>query len=159
TMWYARVLKASLHRVFLHDGAERSIELDILSVPLLDTRSTHPFWPLRKIEQRALEQMDIPIFVARSDSDSLAIGTDGIVSGCFTASPFGQAVSRLNQLSEGDLERQVAFIRASLYGRAAAKRGGSIAAGLPERDLDATTSFDVEDCLRTAVTIAEELQA
>ncbi len=51
TRVYGQVLMSTLDCASLQDGALRSIELDILSRPLLWTKAPSRFWPLRSSEQ------------------------------------------------------------------------------------------------------------
>lgn len=111
---YGDILGNTLNPKYLRHGADRSIELDILSRPLLSFGAGYPFWPLLSVELQAMEQMDIPHLTARSDSDGLTIASDLTIERCFTAAGFDKVISRLNQLNEEDLEHQVGIIRSSL---------------------------------------------
>src|SRR5262249_25747765 len=55
TQVYATLLHSALDRKLLADGVERSIELDVLGYSLLASAEPNPFWPIRAVEQRALE--------------------------------------------------------------------------------------------------------
>ncbi|MBV8885609.1 MAG: type 2 lantipeptide synthetase LanM, partial [Chroococcidiopsidaceae cyanobacterium CP_BM_RX_35] len=67
TNLYSSVLRRLLHPQYLRDGADRSIELDILSKPFLSAAEKPLFWSLFCVEQKALEQMDIPFFTFYAD--------------------------------------------------------------------------------------------
>jgi lantibiotic modifying enzyme len=70
---YASVMSQSLHPKFLRNGCDRSIELDILSRALLLSESQHILWPLLRVEKCMMEKIDVPLFLACSDSNSLII--------------------------------------------------------------------------------------
>jgi type 2 lantibiotic biosynthesis protein LanM len=118
TQTYASILQYTLNPKFLQDGADRSIQLDILSQPLLF--NTQPrCWPLLRVEQQSLEQLDIPLFSARSDSEALIINPNQTIDKYFTEPSFNRVITRLNQLDDQDLEQQIFFIKSSLYSRTA----------------------------------------
>jgi type 2 lantibiotic biosynthesis protein LanM len=117
TSTYASTLQLSLNPKFLRDGVERSIQLDILSRPMLVWDTKPLCWPLLQVEKQALEQMDIPLFTARSDSDALTVSPNQTIDKYFTEPSFNLVVTRLNQLNEQDLEEQISCIKGSLYSR------------------------------------------
>ncbi|MEH1847364.1 MAG: type 2 lanthipeptide synthetase LanM [Nostoc sp.] len=119
TNLYASVLTRVLHPEYLRDGADRSIELDILSKPLLSADEKPPFWPLLSVEQQALEQMDIPFFTFYTDSDALPITSLATIDHCFTKPGYDLAIARLNRLDEEDMEQQIGLIWAALQSRSA----------------------------------------
>jgi type 2 lantibiotic biosynthesis protein LanM len=113
TRLYLRLLRGALSRDALRDGAVRSIELDLISRPHLDEVEPGPFWRLRCSEQRALEQMDIPLFtVSAGDLRLLEGGDEG---GCrVRLCAYDRMRSRLHGLDLADMERQTILIRAAL---------------------------------------------
>ena len=117
TIIYRLIWAITLDPKFLRDGAERSIQLDILSREMLLSNTKPLFWPLLSLEQQALEQMDMPLFTARSDSDAITIASNQTIDFCFTQPSFNLVVSRLNQLNEQDLEQQIGFIQGSIHSR------------------------------------------
>src|SRR5262249_42465550 len=88
TRIYGHLLAACPDRESLRDGAERSIDLDILSRPLLSAEAPNPFWPLRRDEQEALERLDIPFFATPAGSDGLPLPSGEVIPYCFTASAY-----------------------------------------------------------------------
>lgn len=117
TRTYVLTFQHTLNPQFLRDGAEWSIQLDILSRAMLLSDKKPPCWPLLRVEQQALEQMDIPLFSACSDSDSLTIFPNQTIDRYFTEPSFNRVIARLDQLNEQDLEQQIFFIKGSLYSR------------------------------------------
>jgi type 2 lantibiotic biosynthesis protein LanM len=119
TQVYSSILKQSLNPKFLRDGIDRSIHFDILSRIGILSESKPLFWPLIKIEQDSLQQLDIPLFSANSDSDALVISPTQTIDKYFTKPSFDNVISCLNQLNNSHLEQQIFFIEGSLYSRAA----------------------------------------
>jgi len=72
-------------------------------------------WPLLQAEKQTLEQMDIPLFTARSDSADLTIAPNLTIDNYFTEPSFNRVIARLNQLNGQDLEQQIFFIKGALY--------------------------------------------
>ncbi|MEQ9367537.1 MAG: type 2 lanthipeptide synthetase LanM family protein [Coleofasciculus chthonoplastes F3-SA18-01] len=155
---YAFVLQKTLHPKFLRDGADRSIELDILSRALLAADSKPFIWPILKAEQQALEQLDIPYFIAYSDSDALTIAPNQVIETCFTKPSYDLMVSHLNQLSNEDLEQQISFIRGLLYSRTAIDPRNSLLSEKVELNVDTIAPLTREVIVQQAMAIAAELQ-
>lgn len=166
TAVYSFVLQKTRHPKFLRDGADRSIELDVLSRALLAADSKPFLWPLLKAEHQALEQLDIPYFVANSDSDALTIAPDQTIKNCFTEPSYDRVISYLNQLSNEDLEQQISLIRSSMYSRIPINPHSSLLSEKAELNLDAfaegvpksLTPLTQEAIVQQAVVIAADLQ-
>ncbi|MBI4862354.1 MAG: type 2 lantipeptide synthetase LanM [Candidatus Riflebacteria bacterium] len=118
-----------MDRASLQDGALRSVELDILSKPLLLTTTPNLFWPLRRTEQAALERLDIPHFSARADSNTLALEGGEFLDGCFVEAPFARAGSRLRGLGQDDVDTVAQLIRMALHIRVAINGADEAVAG------------------------------
>ena len=158
TKIYSLILAATLDPKFLRDGAERSIQLDILSRVMLLSDTKPLLWPLLKVEQQALEQMDIPLFTARSDSDALTVAPDQTIDNCFTEPSFNLVVSRLNQLNDEDLEKQISFIQGSLYSRIADETYHSLQIQNSPLSLDTVAPLTRQDMVQQAMALATDLQ-
>jgi len=158
TQVYALALQKSLQPQCLRDGADRSIELDVLSRALLWSDSKHPFWPLLKAELQALEQMDIPYFTAYSDSDALWISSNETIEQCFTQPSYNQVIARLQRLGDLYLAQQIAIIRSSLYSMVASEPNQAPLAQNIELKLDAVSPLTQDVMVQQAVAIAQDLQ-
>jgi type 2 lantibiotic biosynthesis protein LanM len=161
TQVYGSVLQKSLQPQYLRDGADRSIELDVLSRPFLWTDSKHPFWPILKAELKALEQLDIPYFAADSGSDALPISPSETIEQCFTQASYDRMIAHFQRLNDDDLIQQVAIIRSSLYSMVAGEpRTTSANVELPAMSLldDAVSSITQEELTQQAIQIAQDLQ-
>lgn len=166
TRVYASVLSQALDPKFLRHGCDRSIELDILSRGLLSSDSKHLFWSLLSVEQQAMEQLDIPRFTTRSDSDALTIPSQGdcsialhqTIERCFDQPSYSYVIYHLQQLGEADLAQQISLIRGALYARSAGETHRPPPTKTVEMNLDANALFTPEAMVEQAVAIAQELE-
>jgi len=121
-----RIYKAILHHVldprYLRDGADWSIQLELLArafiasgEPQSRSVSERPLlWPMLRAEMQALQQGDIPLFAASTDSDSLELAADNRINRCFREAGFQSVVRKLSSLDDEDLQKQSIFIRDAL---------------------------------------------
>lgn len=159
TKIYSLISAITLDPKFLRDGADRSVYLDILSRGMLSPTANKPlFWSLLDVEKQALEQMDIPLFAARSDSDGLTIAANQTIEKCFTQPSFNLVVSRLKQLNQQDLEQQISFIRGSIYSRIADEAHQESQVQHTCVNLDAVADLTKQELIQQAIAIAEDLK-
>lgn len=98
----------------MQEGLERRIRLELLSRPFLHNEDPDPYWGICKSEIRQMEQVDIPIFNAKSDQINL-LGPEGTVCYSFVKmSAYDQVLRKIGAMDEEELSRQAGFIRASL---------------------------------------------
>lgn len=156
---YAQVLGKTMQPKFLKHGIDRSIELDVLSRAFLTAETKPPIWSLLAAESQALEQMDIPYFVADSSSEVLRVNSDLIIEGYFKQPSYEKVFSHLRQLNKTNLAQQIDIIRASLYSRVA-PRMTSVASteNKSSLSLDAIAPLTKAQLVHEAVEIAKELQ-
>jgi type 2 lantibiotic biosynthesis protein LanM len=157
TRVYSFFSRTTLDPQFLRDGAERSIQLDIFSRVMLSSDTKPLLWPLLRKEQQALEQLDIPLFTARSDSDALTVAPNQTIDKCFTEPSFNLVVSRLNQLNDEDLEQQIFLIRGSWYSRTAGETHRSLVFDNVGSDLDAVAPLTRGEMVQQAIEIGANL--
>ncbi|KAB8315277.1 type 2 lantipeptide synthetase LanM [Tolypothrix campylonemoides VB511288] len=157
---YARILLKTLHPEFLRNGADRSIELDVLSRALLVADTKPSVWSLLAMELQALEQLDVPYFTADSNSDALTVSPELKIAGCFKEPSYDRAIFNLQQLSDANLAQQIAIIRGSLYSRATCEHGSAVSTErvAPSVNLSATAQLTQAQIIQEAVAIAQELQ-
>jgi type 2 lantibiotic biosynthesis protein LanM len=117
TRTYAILLDKILNPQFLRNGIEQSIQLDILSCQLIKSDTKPIFLPLRKIKKKALENMEIPLFSAFPDSNTLNISFNQTIDNFFIEPSCNRVIERIKMLNEDDLNQQLSFIRYSLYSR------------------------------------------
>jgi type 2 lantibiotic biosynthesis protein LanM len=110
TKIYASVSRTVLSPQYLKNGVDRSIEMEVLSLAMLKAANPPVFWPLFHAEKESLEQLDIPMFVASSDSDCLVLDDGQKIDSCFAQSSNDLVGSRIQKLDEQDLETQVGYI-------------------------------------------------
>ena len=113
TQVYGYLLEKTLQPQFLQSGIERSIEFEMLSRALLVGEQKPLVWSLLEVEQKAMEDMNIPYFTSNSSSDVLQVDSDTAITGYFKGSSYDKVISRLKNLNQGDLKQQIAIIRAS----------------------------------------------
>jgi len=112
---YGHLLTQSLKPAYMRDGAERSVLFDVLARVTSPYVERPTFWPLLKEEQRALESLDVPLFIGRSDSVDLPLPASGeMAKGYFRESGTTRMWTRLRTLSEQGLARQLGIIQGAL---------------------------------------------
>jgi len=161
TSLYRAVLHTTLAPRYMRDGADRSIQLDLLSRALLSSRAQPLPWLLLRAEQVALAQMDIPRFRLRTDNCALILDDGEIIENCLPESGYQLAISHFASLSEADLERQIGFIQALLVdwgAREAHRTTVENLEGLSLPDPEAIMTLTQEQMIKQAVEIAETLQ-
>ena len=159
TRIYAVILQNSYELRLLRSGIDRSIGLDVLSRAFLTTEEKPVLWPMLAAELQAMEQLDIPFFVADSSSDCLTLPTGVVISEVFEEPSFDRMLRRIQSLSEADLTQQIAIIRGSFYSRFI-QEPSPIPSGESGKaaSLAAMAVVSSEQLVQQAITIAEELQ-
>jgi type 2 lantibiotic biosynthesis protein LanM len=158
TKIYRSVLNKTLNPKYLREGVDRSIQLDVLSRAMLSSESKPIFWPLLRAEQQALEQIDIPLFTSYSDSDALIVDVNEIIDECFTASSYELVTSRLNKLNDEDLEKQIYFIKGSLYASVAEQADQLLLHENSDLIFDVVAPLTRKEIVKQANVIAANLQ-
>ncbi|WP_375512897.1 type 2 lanthipeptide synthetase LanM family protein [uncultured Nostoc sp.] len=158
TQTYHSILEKTLNPKYLRDGVDRSIQLDVLSRAMLSSDSKCSFWPLLKIEEQALEQMDIPLFTSYPDSDALTLAPNETVEKYFKEPSLNRVIACLNNLNDEDLEKQIGFIKGSLYSRTANEVSSSSLSENVGLNLDAVTPLITEEIVQQAIAIALDLE-
>jgi len=141
---YGVLLSRLRHPDLLRDGADRSIEIEMLARAMLPSGgavSASPAWPLIKAERDAVERGDIPLFTA-SAADRVLRADNAVVAVDVLSEPsFGRARERVRQLSATDLALQLGYIRAAFaarYGTDGGPPSGPACAPDPDRADDMT---------------------
>ncbi len=114
TRVYKLALNSTLKPKFLQDGIERSIQLDIISRPMLVSDIKPHDWAIFHEEKKALEQLDIPVFAAFTNANYLLITPNIKVEKYFKYPSFFLVCKRLSSLNFQDLEKQISRIRDSI---------------------------------------------
>ncbi len=142
TQTYQTVLQHTLQPRYLHEGIDRSIQIESLNRVLLAWDEKPVYWDIHKGEAQAMEQMDVPLLTYNSSDTSLHIG-DITIENVFDRPAYTLVIERLDSMSEDDLQQQIAFIRGSLFCR--------IAHELPD------TQDEIPSVLQNAPTLPREL--
>ena len=156
TQIYGDVLNKALNPKYLQHGVDHSIQLDVLSRALLAADNKPPVWSLLALELHALEQMDIPYFVADSSSKALTI-TPVVIEGYFKEPSYERMISRLRQLNDADLAQQISIIRGSFCSRIA-RSMTNITPNSPGLDLDAIATLTPAQLVQEAIEIGKQMR-
>jgi type 2 lantibiotic biosynthesis protein LanM len=116
TKTYGYLFFGTLNPNFLRNGIDWSLQFDILSRAMLLSNTKPLYWSLLGVEKQMLEQMDIPLFSTRADSDDLTIAPNQTIKNYFEQPSFNYVITRVRQLNYEDLEQQISWIRSSLDG-------------------------------------------
>lgn len=160
TRGYSLLLTKALEPGYLRDGADRSVQLDLLSRALLLEETRPRDWPLVEEERQSLERHDVPYFTASSNRDGLDLAPGGTVEGLFQEPCYARVLSRLRELDDRDLERQKSFIHATLLARVGeAHRAPAPTEEVSDTlDLQHVEALAPEELASEAVAIAEQLR-
>lgn len=158
TRTYDTILRKSLDPKFLRDGADHSIELDVLGRAFILSDTKKPNWVLLKSERQAFEQFDIPYFTAYSHSNSLLISSQEIIENFFNETSFDAVISRLKQLNQADLNQQISFIRGSIYSCTPKEPHTTFIPKNWALDLNTVVPLTKEAMVQQAVMIAQKLK-
>lgn len=174
TQVYASISKQLLNPQYMRDGADYSIALERLtraqlegdqlfpSVPAVERARKAPlFWPILQAEKQSMVQGDIPFFTADVSGLDLQINSETTIQNCFSEPSFDRVITHLRELSPADMNRQIAFIRSSLYTRHIHAdhdiSGGKSAEEVLKSAISEHVSLAPEQLVARAVSIAEEL--
>ncbi len=117
TSLYEALIKQTAHPSYQRDGADVSIQYEILCRPFASLSKKPKFWPLVAREMEEMWALDIPKFAAFGNSDSLDFPNHPRIDGIFSTSPYQFVSSTLQGLCEDNLATQVEFIKGSMIAR------------------------------------------
>ena len=113
---YALILNHSMTSGLFKDPLLWSMEIDILSMAISQNETKNEFlWTLVKKEILSLEQLDIPYVISSSDSADLIIPGRERIKDFFDEPGYNSLISCIKNLSERDMEKQIALIKGALY--------------------------------------------
>jgi len=162
TQVYGRMLERLAHPKFLSNGADRSIELEALAGSWIagDPELTSGAWPIYRIERRALERSDIPLFMARPSDTALFADGERVVRDFFEQPSFDEVLSLLDRLDQDDLESQTQYIRIAMHARYTEGQGKrSSPARRAEPDLAQLAPLTPDQLIGQATAIAEQIRS
>ena len=110
TQTYAQVGNRGLQPRYLQEGADRTILLDVLARESFGPASSPLARHLLSDEVAALERLDIPYFLGRTDGTGLGLN-HGLMTEAFAASSWQLTRQRIGRASREDLKRQLGFIK------------------------------------------------
>jgi type 2 lantibiotic biosynthesis protein LanM len=114
TELYVHLLRKLRSPKYLRDGADYSIELDVLTAGLLHLEGKPHLWPIVAAEIKALERIDVPMFVTDTESVEVREANDHSAARALVASGFDEVVKRIQSLNETDLVRQTNIVETVL---------------------------------------------
>ena len=163
TKVYEVLKEKTLAPEFLRNGVERSIELDILSQTFLTAGHKPKAWSILRSELQAMEQLDIPYFGTSCSSDALSVGLEQPIEKYFKQPSYNQFLTRLQNLNETDLARQIGIIRGAFYARVAQisteEPSAPDSSSLSTADFSQTAPLSSCQLQKKAEVIAQEIQA
>ncbi|MBN1994407.1 MAG: type 2 lantipeptide synthetase LanM family protein [Anaerolineae bacterium] len=141
TQVYGSLLKQAIQPAYLFDGAEYSLFLERIARAHVQIETKPSCYPMLASERIGLYQLDIPFFVARTDSadlqldqlDAEAFQVEAIKN-YFEGPSFERAVARLQSLSPEDCGWQAYLIQISLRARVAGQDRDQAPVVLPSAD-------------------------
>ena len=159
TRIYGVMLQNSYDPSLLRCGIDRSIGIDVLSRAFLTKEDKPVFWSMLADELQAMEQLDIPFFIANSSSDCLTLSTGEVISELLEEPSFDRMLLRIKSLSEADLTQQIAIIRGSFYSRFV-KEPSPVSKGESGKapSLEAMATVTSQHLVQQAITIAQDLR-
>jgi type 2 lantibiotic biosynthesis protein LanM len=140
----------------LRNGVEYGIHLERLARAYLASRDRPISWPVLAAEVRAMERMDVPLFIARTDQADLELEDGTIVSDAFTGPSHQEMLWLVTRMSEEDLEQQLLLIRGTLQAKAARAPNGEVARR--SAHLPASEPLSADELLGAARAIGFEIQ-
>lgn len=153
---YSKLMKRTLHPVFLTDGSSHSIEFEMLARYLLNSPPGHCDPRMFFAELDALEQLDYPLFEARTSEITISSNRQVTGENMLVTASFDNLVATVEAMSPADRERQVAIIRATFQAKAESPSAGQVfhRADIPSAPRKPSTDELIEHALR----IGRELQ-
>jgi type 2 lantibiotic biosynthesis protein LanM len=157
TREYADALRGLFFRpLLLREGVDFSIELEGLGRDvLLDLANRDRYRPLLAAEQRALADLDVPVFRLRAGDDSLPVHGERLAA-FFAQSPYDRARSLVLELDDVDLATQTSHIRGTFLTRRVRQAARTASASRTPVDTS-TAPLSAGRLAERAVAIAESL--
>ena len=157
TRVYGGLLSSAWRPEHLRGGVEYGIHLERLARAFLIAPQRPAIWPVFQAEVRAVERLDVPLFLTRTDGTELELDDDTTVSGAFTRPAHETMLELVAAMSEADLERQLLVIRAAFEAKTArTPSGGSAGEAV---DLGEVPALSDDDLVREATAIGLEIEA
>jgi type 2 lantibiotic biosynthesis protein LanM len=157
TDYYGFVLDQLCSPIFLRDGTDRWIEMQILKRPLLKATTASWVSTLFEAELAALERLDIPWFGTHTESRDLLTETGVVLPNVFAFSALEQARRHLSLFGEEDCNHQVNLIRATFLSFPSVTPHTTEGSPVPAESLDEVSILPSEGLLNVAQKLARDL--
>ncbi|HLV97313.1 MAG TPA: type 2 lanthipeptide synthetase LanM family protein [Ktedonobacterales bacterium] len=160
TYIYAALQQKANQPDYLREGIEQSLVFEALARRFIVNTTKPLAWPALKAEHQALAQLDIPLFTTCTSSTSLESGADMTIPDFFEEPGYARAVAVIKNLSQDDLTKQLAYIRAAFYARVASlpRQPEGAETDLPRPGEQAALPLTREALVQEALSIAAELR-
>ena len=156
TQLYGDMLKRLRSPQHLRDGLAFSVELDQLSRAFLVANDKPELWPLLGAELRALERLDVPVFLTGTSADAMQLDTGPTVAIRGISRGLDDVLAQLRAFSRADLALQIGIIQSSLHMRVA----HTVSAGeVQSQRVEDVASLEPQQFVAVARAIADALQA
>ena len=166
TLVYSALLNRFTAAELALEGVDRSLLLEVLARPLLNTDTAPAVWPLLAAERAAMAQLDVPHFNTPVAEAVLHVDGGEPIAGYLQAPSLARLRSRLHSFSEADVARELGFIDSALVrplATADAATDAAVApvpaAQLPRVDAAALPPDDAAPLRVAALGIADRLEA
>ncbi len=157
TDYYGLVLDRLCSPIFLRDGTDRWIEMQILKRPLLKATTASWVSTLFEAELAALERLDIPWFGTHTESCDLLTDTGAMLPNMFALSALEWARRHLSLFNEEDCNHQVNLIRATFLSFPSVVPHTTEGSPVPAESLDEVSILPSEELLNVAQKLARDL--
>jgi type 2 lantibiotic biosynthesis protein LanM len=160
TLYYAALLKRTMHPDFCHSGIDCAIEWDRLSRRFASARNQVPVAKILKSEHRSLAQLDIPYFAVFSNGTALELESGEQVRRYFNVPAYEASVSRVKEFCTKDLDRQLSFIHSTFHSSTRSRKAmtRTLRDGKPTSLANEPDPFTAEEFVEQAVAIAYGLK-
>jgi type 2 lantibiotic biosynthesis protein LanM len=157
TSVYSALMVASWTPDVLCDGIAYGIHFEQLARAFLTGSDKPPLWAVLTAEIRALEQMDVPLFMACAAGTGLDLPDGRSLPDAFKYPSYDGTIQLISAMSETELSRQLAVIRAALQATVASTPTG-VDVDMDLVNLRPASLLDRFDLVREAIAIGEELE-
>ncbi|NJO62787.1 MAG: type 2 lantipeptide synthetase LanM [Richelia sp. RM2_1_2] len=155
---YYLLNKQTLEPKYLQFGVDRDIALDLLTKAFINSSDKPDVWQIIAAEKQAMQDLDIPLFTARSNQDAFVINNSQRINRYYQKSSYDLVTNRLRQLNDKDLELQVGFIYSSLYASIPNQADNISLPAQAAVNLATISPIVKEKLVQQAIAIAEDMQ-
>lgn len=117
TRVYYILMNQLLSPQHLKSGLDAGIHIDVFSRALvIQEQECPPIWPIIQSEHKAIFNLDVPMIMAPASGSDIFLDDGSKLSDIFEGASFDLIETRVQALSEQEMERQTQYIRACFIG-------------------------------------------